>query len=103
MDHGLAVEALRQALSIMSELNLNPYDNALLAALRPEDLEQLRPHLRPLRLERGTTLIEPGSRVERIYFPVSCMVSQTVPMADGGTAETFVIGRENAAGLLAAL
>ena len=79
-----------------------PSANAFLAALAPEDRHLLRPHLRLVHLERGALLAEPGAEVTRVYFPLDCLVSQTVPMVDGGTAESYTVGREGAFGLLAA-
>ena len=80
-----------------------PPPNAFLAALGREDLHRLRPHLRAVHLDRGTVLAEPGAELDHVLFPLGCLVSQTVPMADGGSAETSTIGRESAFGLLAAL
>jgi CRP-like cAMP-binding protein len=80
-----------------------PSANAFLAALAPEDWNHLRPHLRTVHLERGAVLAEPGAEVTRVYFPLDCLVSQTIPMVDGGVAESYTVGREGAFGLLAAL
>jgi CRP-like cAMP-binding protein len=80
-----------------------PSANAFLAALAPDDRQRLRPHLRTVHLERGTVLAEPGAEVSRVYFPLDCLVSQTIPMLDGGIAETYTVGREGGFGLLAAL
>jgi len=68
--------------------------NAFLAAFAPEDWCHLRPHLRTVHLERGTLLAEPGAEVTRVYFPLDCLVSQTVPMVDGGISEEAMRARD---------
>jgi CRP-like cAMP-binding protein len=72
--------------------------NRLLASLAPDELAALQPHLRKIELRRGTVLHEPRAPIERVYFPVSGMVSLLVVMRTGEAIETAVIGREGAVG-----
>lgn len=73
--------------------------NNLLAALRPDDLAQLAPHLQPKLLDAGHVLYEPGDDVRHVYFPRHhAMASFLVVMADGTAVETALVGREGATG-----
>ena len=77
--------------------------NRFLAALGPQDQAFLSPHLRPVTLERGAVLHEPGDAIDQIYFPHSGMVSLVAVMQNGATVETATIGRGGVVGAMAAL
>jgi CRP-like cAMP-binding protein len=77
--------------------------NRLLGALEPADYALLVPHLRRAHFAQGTVLQEQGGPVERVYFPLSGMVSLVSVMEDGRVVETAVIGREGAVGAFAGL
>ena len=72
--------------------------NRLLASLPPEELAALQPHLRKTELRQGAILHQPRERIDRVYFPVSGMVSLLVVMRSGDAIETAVIGREGVVG-----
>jgi CRP-like cAMP-binding protein len=72
--------------------------NRLLASLAPDELAALQPHLRKVEFKRGTVLHLPRAPIERVYFPVSGMVSLLVVMRSGEMIETAVIGREGIVG-----
>jgi len=72
--------------------------NALLAALRAEDLERLRPFLEVVQLEHETLLYEAGGRIDQIYFPHNAVISRVAMMRDGRIAETGTLGREGFTG-----
>jgi CRP-like cAMP-binding protein len=76
--------------------------NLLLAALPPEDLGLMSPHLAQVELERGKLLYDPGDRVETIYFPHDGVLSLMTLMENGAAIESATIGREGALGLAAA-
>jgi hypothetical protein len=61
--------------------------NRFLAALPPDDLAILDPHLRTVPLERGVILHEAGGDIEQVYFPHSGMVSLVAVMESGATVE----------------
>src|SRR5438067_11512130 len=72
--------------------------NRFLAALFPEDLALLLPHLRVMPLERGAVLHDPGESVDHVYFPHSGMVSLVTLMRNGATVETMTVGRAGVVG-----
>jgi CRP-like cAMP-binding protein len=73
--------------------------NHLLAALPPEDLERLRPNLRPVPLPLGDALYESGAALHHVYFPIDAIVSLLCVMADGASAEIAVVGNEGIVGI----
>jgi CRP-like cAMP-binding protein len=77
--------------------------NRLLAALAPEDLAGLEPHLELVELTRGQMLYDTGEAVSHAYFPHHTVVSLVNVLEDGGSVEVAVFGREGVLGLLSAL
>jgi CRP-like cAMP-binding protein len=77
--------------------------NLLLAALRPDDLSLLSPHLKEVSLRQGDVLHEQGERIEHVYFPQSGMISLLAVMRQGEAVETATIGREGVVGAMSAL
>jgi len=73
--------------------------NRILAALPDSDLEQLIPHLEPVSLKLGQILQMPDTRIERVYFPTSGIVSLLATLEGGETVETGVVGREGMVGI----
>jgi CRP-like cAMP-binding protein len=74
-------------------------DNRLLAALPSDALALLASDLRQVSSRRGEVLLEPGDRLEHIYFPQSGMVTLLIVGRDGNAIETGTVGREGAVGL----
>ncbi|ESR24163.1 Crp/Fnr family transcriptional regulator [Lutibaculum baratangense] len=72
--------------------------NRLLAAMRPEDLERLVPHLQPMEMTAGVILYEPEDLLDTAYFPYDAVISIVSVMRDGGVAEMATVGREGVAG-----
>ena len=77
--------------------------NRLLAALEPEDLRRLAPHLERVDLARGTVLLEPDAELRHVWWPEDCIVSLVIPTREGGAAEAATIGREGMVGFFAIL
>src|SRR5687768_14458047 len=77
--------------------------NSLLAALPAEERRALAPYLEAVHLARGTVLAEAGAVLRHMYFPHDSVVSSTLTMREGGTAEIATIGREGMAGFGVAL
>lgn len=77
--------------------------NRLLAALAPEDLALLAPHLRDVSFKLGVLLQEAGDPVKQIYFPRSGMISLLAVMEAGNGVETATVGREGAVGIISGL
>lgn len=74
-------------------------ENNLLQALRADDLELVRPHLKAIKVEAGMHFYQPGDIVRTVYFPCgSAMAAFIVELADGKGVETALVGREGAVG-----
>jgi CRP-like cAMP-binding protein len=76
-----------------------PQHNRILAALPPEELDRLTPHLTRVHLPHKRVLIEPNQPIESVYFPEDAMVSILSIMADGAGVEVATIGCEGMVGL----
>ena len=73
--------------------------NRLLDALPGDVLAQLQPRCETLALRGGRVLHKAGEIIRDLYFPIDCMISITVTMRSGKTAETGVIGNREVAGI----
>ena len=71
---------------------------SVLARLSPEQLENLRPHLRPIELEVKQGIYQPNQPIEHVYFVETGMISVVSVMEDGRSIEVGTIGREGVAG-----
>jgi CRP-like cAMP-binding protein len=80
-------------------LKLTRQGNRLLGALPGQALELLQKDMRQVSLQRGTVCFEAGQLIDRVYFPLTGMISLFVTTGDGEMIETGTIGREGAAGL----
>jgi CRP-like cAMP-binding protein len=74
--------------------------NGLLAALAPDDLALLAPHLREVVLLPGDLLHQPGEKIEQVYFLQNGIVSLMAVLEEGTSVETVSIGREGAIGTI---
>jgi CRP-like cAMP-binding protein len=74
-------------------------ENRLLAILCSGVYEKLIPNLQRVSLERGKILHHPGETIEALYFPIDCLLSITITMIDGTTAETGVVGNRDVLGV----
>jgi CRP-like cAMP-binding protein len=77
--------------------------NWLLAALEPDDLAYLEPHLEVVILPKGTVLYETGDPIRYTYFPHDAIVGLINIMEDGGSTQVTSFGREGLFGLISAL
>ena len=73
--------------------------NRLLDALPADVLVRLQPKCETLALINGRVLHKAGEVIRDLYFPIDCMISITVTMRSGKTAETGVIGNREVAGI----
>jgi hypothetical protein len=76
-----------------------PVENRLLAALPNEVLARLLPHLQPVSFALGGVVYESSERMERLYFPTTCIVSLLYTMTDGVTAEMGLAGNDGVVGV----
>lgn len=72
--------------------------NEFLSSLSAADLTELRPHLKERDLSSGECLYRPGQLIDWVIFPLSGIVSLTVPTKSGLSVETAMIGREGVVG-----
>jgi CRP-like cAMP-binding protein len=73
--------------------------NRLLAALPPEVLSRLLPHLRTVPLTVRNIIMEPNAEIQAAYFVESGWVSLVMLLEDGAQAEVGIVGREGMVGL----
>jgi CRP-like cAMP-binding protein len=73
--------------------------NRLLALLPREVYDKIGPNLKQVSLERGTILHHPGEDIETLYFPIDCLLSITITMNDGSTAEAGMVGNREVIGV----
>ncbi|MBI5114206.1 MAG: Crp/Fnr family transcriptional regulator [Rhodovulum sp.] len=76
----------------------NATSNGVLAALSPEAFGRLKPFLRERFFRDGHVLWKGGERPDRVYFPVSGMISLVVAAKPGAALEVGSVGRESAVG-----
>ena len=77
----------------------HPRHNRLLAALPPDEYEEVLPALEPVALLPGMALYESGDPQPYLYFPESGMVSLLYLLEDGGSTELAVTGSEGVVGV----
>lgn len=69
-------------------------ENLLLARLARDDYRRLADSAQVVDLAQGTPIVEPGEATTHALFPLSGLISITLPMRDGKEAEIGIIGRE---------
>ena len=72
--------------------------NRILRQLSADELKSIEPWLVPLQLRPNVVLHEPGDAIERIYFPLSGMISLLAVMQSGEAIETGIVGAEGLLG-----
>lgn len=73
--------------------------NRLLTILSRELHEKLIPNLKEVSLSRGQILHAPGETIRDLYFPLDCLLSITITMSDGVTAEAGMVGNREILGV----
>jgi len=73
--------------------------NLLLDALPREVYDKIEPNLERLSLGHGEILHYPGDTIRHVYFPIDCLISITVTMREGKTAEAGAIGNREMVGI----
>ena len=76
----------------------SPRQNHLLAALPAEVYERLLPELQLTPMPLGWSVYESGREMEKVYFPVSSIVSLLHIMKDGKPAEIALVGNDGVVG-----
>jgi CRP-like cAMP-binding protein len=76
-----------------------PRGNRLLDSLPATDQADLAPHLVAVRLELKQQLLEPGERIDHVYFPLNAVGSLLNLMEDTSGVEVATVGNEGLLGL----
>ena len=84
---------------LLPTTTVEPRRNALLASMPQPELARWEPHLEPVELRAGQMLFDAGKKVTHLYFPTTSIVVLLNTMADGGSAESSVVGRDGLAGV----
>jgi len=87
----------------MSSIPFALQRNYLLAALSPEVLERLLPHLELKALLAGEVLHEAGDDRRYVYFPIDCIVSLINDTEAGSSSEIAMVGQEGIVGITSVL
>ncbi len=87
----------------MSSIPFALQRNHLLAALSPDVLTRLLPHLELKALPAGEVLHEAGGDRRYVYFPVDCIVSLLNDTQCGSSSEISMIGNEGIVGITSVL
>jgi CRP-like cAMP-binding protein len=74
-------------------------NNLLLDSLPGDVRDRLAPRTRVVHLEDKHVLHRPGEDIEQVYFPLDCLISVTVTMAEGRTVEAGAVGSREMVGL----
>ncbi|HLL27451.1 MAG TPA: Crp/Fnr family transcriptional regulator [Xanthobacteraceae bacterium] len=77
--------------------------NRLLQNLDPAELALIEKNLKSVEMHTGDVLHSQRSRIEKVYFPLSGMVSSLMMTDEGDAIETAAIGREGVVGGSAAV
>lgn len=75
------------------------HKNRLLAQLPCKDYQQLLTSGDEVELSMGDTLWEPQQRIQHIYFPLDCFISQRVPITSHENLELALVGNEGMLGV----
>jgi len=67
------------------------------------DFDRLRPHLEEREVSKGDILIAQGTMVEEVYLPETALLTNAIALADGRSAEAYLIGSDGVGGLLPTL
>ena len=81
----------------------NAVRNRLLAALPPQDYEELRPRLEAIEIRTRDVLVAPHAPIDHVYFPESGIVSTVAVTEEGYRIEIGIVGREGLVGVPLAL
>jgi CRP-like cAMP-binding protein len=76
-----------------------PQNNLLLAALPPEELARLQPHLELVDLALGQVVHESGRNQSHLYFPLDSIVSLLYVMESGDSGEIAIVGNDGLVGV----
>jgi len=70
-----------------------------MAAMPRESHDRFSGYFTTVDLPDGKVLHRPNDAIETVYFPLNCLISVTVTMADGKTSEAGVVGNREMVGI----
>lgn len=73
--------------------------NRLLSVMPQALYGKFAPYLKRVDLQRGDRLHEPGEMITDFYFPLDCVLSITLTLSNGTTAETGLVGKREVIGI----
>ncbi|WP_088892414.1 Crp/Fnr family transcriptional regulator [Leptolyngbya ohadii] len=73
--------------------------NRLLSVMSQALYDKLAPGLKRVELQRGACLHEPEEVIQNLYFPLDCVLSITLTLSNGTTAETGLVGKREVIGI----
>jgi CRP-like cAMP-binding protein len=73
--------------------------NSVLAAIPSQELEQIKPHLKPVELALSNILFEPPDVIHSVYFPTTAIISFLTELPDGDSVEVGLVGYEGMVGV----
>jgi CRP-like cAMP-binding protein len=82
-----------------SDITATGSDNRLLSTLAREEYNLLVPHLKPVTLQLGEILFQPGDNIDYVHFPKTCIVSLLTDLSDGTGLEVGLVGSEGIVGI----
>ncbi len=77
----------------------NSDPNLVLARLPATDYRRLYKQLKPVTLDFGQVIYEPGAAIQHVYFPVDCLISLLTAVDKRRTLEVGMVGKEGMAGM----
>ena len=98
--HPLPAPGLAQpAFTLHQDIQGDPRQNRLLAALPDDTWQRWQPHLAPLDMPLGQVLYEAGDRLTQVILPTTSLVSLLYLMENGSTAGSAAVGNEGMVGV----
>ncbi len=82
-----------------SAVPLAPTQNALLARLPPASLQCLTPHLQPIELSPGESVLESHTARGYALFPLDCVISLLFHAENGDSSGVTTVGNEGMLGI----
>src|SRR5579864_3408777 len=81
------------------DLFKNARTNHLLRVLKPDSLASLAPEMQVRTLSAREPVIRRGETIERVFFPLSCVLSTVAHGSNAELVEVAAVGNEGMAGV----
>jgi CRP-like cAMP-binding protein len=94
-----AKASARPAQSGVDSPQLREYDNEILALIPAAERAVVMEHTEEVEIPLRQVMFEQGDDIERVYFPLTGMVSLVIVLKGGTTIEAMTVGKEGFIGL----